>query len=103
MSTMDRGWVRGHEWPLLLLAIGGGVLWAVVSLLLGFSWFFIQARGVLRAVLTLMVLPLDVANWLGSTMQLSVTDPLGVVVATGVIMGSAVGGVCLAVLRWRGR
>ena len=103
MSAMDRGWVRDYEWPLLLLAVGGGVLWGVLSLLLGFSWFFIEARGVLRAVLTVIALPLEVAYWVGNTMRLSVTDPSGVVIATGVMLGLVAGVVCLGVLRWRER
>jgi hypothetical protein len=103
MSSMNRRLVRDYEWMLLLMAVGGGLLWGVLSLFMGFSWRFVEAAGVLRIVLTVFTAPLHVAYWLGSMLRLSVTDPSGVVIATGAILGLIPGVVCLGVLRWRDR
>jgi len=101
MNLMNRHLVRDYEWMLLLMSVGGGLFWGVLSLFVGFSWSFVEATGVLRVVLTVFAVPLYVAYWLGSTLRLSVTDPSGVVIATGLILGLISGGGCLAVLRWR--
>jgi hypothetical protein len=100
---MNRRLVRDYEWMLVLMTAGGGYLWGILSLFVGFSWTFVEATGVLRAVLTVFTVPLYVAYWLGSTLRLSVIDPSGVIIATGVILGLIPGVVCLGVLRWRDR
>jgi hypothetical protein len=100
---MNKRLIRDYEWMLLLMAAGGGVLWGMLSLFVGFSWRLVEAAGMLRVVLTVFTVPLYVAYWLGSALRLSVTDPSGVVIATGMILGLIPGVVCLGVLRYGGR
>jgi hypothetical protein len=98
---MYRGLVRDYEWPLLLLAVAGGCFWGLVSLSVGFSWFFVEASGMLRAALIAFSLPLHLAFWVGTTWQLSVNDPSGLVIATGGVLGFIPAITYLSVLRWR--
>jgi len=100
---MYRGLVRDYEWPLLLLTVAGGLFWGLVSLSVGFSWFFVQASGVLRAVLIAFSLPLHLAFWLGTTLQLSINDPSGLVIATGAVLGFIPAVTYLSLLRRRDR
>ena len=100
---MYRGLVRDYEWVLLSLMSGVGLVWGVVSLFVGFSRLFVEASGVLHAALTVFCLPLYLALWLGSALQLSVINPSGLVMATGVVLGLIAAVACLSVLRWRGR
>ena len=59
--------------------------------------------GPLRVAATLFNLPLSLAWWLGSTLQLPLVDPTGLVVATGATLGVLPVAVWLGVLRWRYR
>jgi hypothetical protein len=95
--------VRSHEWMILTLFAGGGVAWGFLSLLLGFSWFFARSTDLLRVVLTALALPLHLAFWLGSTLQPSIVDPAGLVVATGLVLGLGLALAILVVVRWRER
>lgn len=100
---MYRGRVRDYEWLLLFLSAGGGLLWGIVALLIGFSWLFIRATGVLRAILIVLALPFYLAFWTGRALQLQVIDPSGVVIAMGGSLGLIVAFGILVVLRWRER
>ena len=96
---MYRGLVRDYEWPLLLLAVAGGLFWGLVSLFVGFSWLFVEASGVLRIALTALSLPLYLTFWLGTTLQLPVNDPSGLVMATGIVLGFILAIAHLSMLR----
>lgn len=87
----------------MFLSAGGGLLWGIVALLTESSWLFIRAMGVLRAVLTVLVLPLYLAFWVGRALQLQVGDPSGLVMAMGGSLGLIVAFGVLVVLRWRER
>jgi hypothetical protein len=100
---MCRSLVRDYEWTILLLSVGDGLVWGVVSLFIGFSWLFVRASGVLRVALIALSLPLHLAFWVGRILQLPVTDPTGLVIATGVVLGLIPGIVFPSVLRWRER
>lgn len=98
---MGREGIQDHEWLSLVLLGGGGLLWGLISLLLGFSGFYFGSSGVTRIVLNVFILPLHVAFWVGSALQPPVIDPSGMVIATGGVLGLLLAGGFVVIMRWR--
>lgn len=95
--------LRPEELTLVLLGAAGGVVWGVLSLVLGMSMRLTHMPGALRVSVTVFSLPLRIAWWLGSTLQLPFVHPTGLVVATAATLGMLAVSVWLIIERWRDR
>jgi hypothetical protein len=102
ISTRGR-LLRWDELALVVLGAAAGLLWGLLSLILGMPLHLAQISGPLRVAATLLNLPLSLAWWLGSTLQLPLVDPIGLVMATGAILGLLPSGAWLGFERWRDR
>lgn len=101
MTRLQGPLFRAGDAALLLLSGGLGLLWGLGSLLLVFSWDFASSTGTLRAVLALLALPFYGAAQLARLLPLSIIDPSGVTIASG--LGLALGLVVVSLLRWSER
>jgi hypothetical protein len=85
----------------VLLGAGAGLLWGLVSLIFGMFLHLAPISAPLRVAAALFTLPLSLAWWLGSTLQLPLVDPTGLVLATGTTLGVLPVVAWLGVERWR--
>jgi uncharacterized membrane protein YccF (DUF307 family) len=95
--------LRAEELTLVLLGAAGGVAWGVLSLLFGMSLHLTHMPAVVRVSVTVVGLPLYLAGWLASSLQLPFVDPTGPVVATAAALGMLAVSVWLTIERWRDR
>jgi hypothetical protein len=102
MSTEGR-LIRPDELALLLLGGGAGILWALLSLTLGLSQFFLQASGAMRIPAIVLSLPLHLASWVARALHLTAIDPSGFVMASGVAVTLVPVVIWIAIQRWRDR
>jgi hypothetical protein len=102
ISTRGR-LLRWDELALVLLGAGAGLLWGLLSVIFGMHLHLAQISAALRVAATLFNLPLSLAWWLGSTLQLPLVDPTGLVMATGATLGVLPAAVWLGLERWRYR
>jgi len=102
ISTRGR-LLRWDELALVVLGTGAGLLWGLLSLVFGMPLHLAQMSGPLRVAATVFNLPLSLAWWSGSTLQLPLVDPTGLVMATGATLGVLPVAVWLGVERWRNR
>jgi len=101
---LTRGRLLGwDEVALVLLGAAAGLLWGLLSLVFGMPLHLAQMSAALQVAATVFNLPLSLAWWLGSTLQLPVVDPTGLVMATGATVGVLPVAVWLGVERWRYR
>ncbi len=99
---------RGHpfrwdELAFVLLGSAGGLAWGLTSLIFGMPLHLAQVPAPVRAAAILFNLPLSLAGWLGSTLQLPLVDPTGLVMATGATLGLVPMAAWLGFERWRDR
>jgi len=87
----------------ILLGAAGGLAWGLASLIFGVSLHLVQIPGPLRPAAILLILPFSLAGWLGGTLQLSLVDPTGLVMATGATLGLLPMAAWLGFERWRDR
>jgi hypothetical protein len=102
MSTASR-LIRPHELALVLLGAGAGILWALLSLALGFSQYFVQASGAVRVPAIVLNLPLHLTTWVARALHLTAIDPSGLVMAAGVTVTLIPVVIWLGIQRWRDR
>lgn len=102
MSTAGR-LVRPHELALVLLGAGAGILWALISLTLGFSLSLVQGSGAVRRAGIIFNLPLFLAGWLAYALHLTIIDPSGLVMAAGVALTLVPIVVWIGAERWQAR
>lgn len=102
ISTIGR-LIRPYELALLLVGAGAGILWALVSLTLGFSLSLVQGSGAVRAAVIVFNLPLHLAGWAARALHLTVIDPSGLVMAAGVALTLDPIVVWIGAERWRAR
>jgi hypothetical protein len=93
--------LRWDELALVLLGAGAELLWGLVSLIFGMFLHLAPISAPLRVAAALFTLPLSLAWWLGSTLQLPLVDPTGLVLATGTTLGVLPVVAWLGVERWR--
>lgn len=99
---MDRRSIRDHELMLLLLAAGAGLAWGVVAIAVGYP-LMLSISGVSRTIVTVLSLPLYLTFWLGTTLQPDVSDPSGMIIAVGAVLGLIPMIILLGLQRWRER
>ncbi len=100
ISTIGR-LIRPYELALLLVGAGAGIVWALVSLTLGFSLSLVQGSGAVRAAVIVFNLPLFLAGWLARGLRLTIIDPSSLVMAAGVGLTLVPIMVCIGAERWR--
>jgi hypothetical protein len=91
------------ELAFALLGAAAGLGWGLASLILGISLHLVQIPSPLRLAALLFILPFSLAGWLGSTLQLPLVDPTGLVIATGSTLGLVTMAAWLGFKRWRDR
>jgi hypothetical protein len=102
MSTAGR-LIRPHELALVLLGAGAGVLWALISLTLGFSLSLVEGSVAVRGAGIIFNLPLYLAGWLAYALHLTIIDPSGLVMAAGVALTLVPVAVWIGAERWQAR
>ena len=102
ISTRGR-LLRWDEVAFVLLGAAAGLLWGLLSLVFGMPLHLAQMSAALRVAATVFNLPLSLAWWLGSTLQLPLVDPTGLVMATGATLGVLPVAVWMGIERWRNR
>ena len=95
--------LRQEELAFVLMGCGAGLLWGLLSLIFGMPLHLAQISAAPRVAAALFTLPLSLAWWLGSTLQLPLGDPTGLVMATGTTLGVLPVAAWLGVERWRER
>jgi hypothetical protein len=92
-----------EELVLVLLGAAGGVTWGLLALVFGMSLHLTHMSGAVQVLITIFSLPLYLAWWLGATLQLSLVDPSGLVLAAGATLGVLLIVTWLSIERSRGR
>ena len=103
LTLILRTLVRPEQQVLVLLGGGGGLLWGLLSLVFGLPDPLAPTSGALRLAIGIINLPLSLAWWLGSTLQLPLVDPSGLVMVTGAVLGILPVMVWLGIDRWQRR
>jgi hypothetical protein len=103
LTSILRALVRPEEQVLVLLGAGGGLLWGLLSLVVGLSEPLVPASGPLHLAISIINLPLSLGWWLGSTVQPPFVDPSGLVMVTGAVLGIFPVMVWLGIDRWQHR